>query len=265
MTRENTEDLAEKVIVVTGANGRVGRAVIGLLLASGANVIAVDQHFLSLRTLFGDFIKKNRLFCIESDLADKNSRLNLGFKVSELHKNLYGLINCAAFLGDRKVEGWSTSFQAQNIDIWPAVFEVSVTAIFHLAQIFEEQLKNSDDPGRIVNLGSIYGSYGPDWDLYQQVPAGNPAGYAAAKGAVISLTTWLASTLGPDVTVNMVSPGGIFSGHTDEFRLKYEKKTIMGRMCTENDVAGAIVWLLSRNASYLTGQNIKVDGGWCLR
>jgi NAD(P)-dependent dehydrogenase (short-subunit alcohol dehydrogenase family) len=79
---------------------------------------------------------------------------------------------------------------------------------------------------------------------------------------VSQLTRWLATTLSPDIRVNAISPGGIFRNQPKKFVERYEIKTPLGRMATEDDFRGAIAYLASDLSSYVTGQIIRIDGGW---
>jgi NAD(P)-dependent dehydrogenase (short-subunit alcohol dehydrogenase family) len=97
--------------------------------------------------------------------------------------------------------------------------------------------------------------------LYEGLDMSNPAAYGASKGGLIQLTRWLASTLAPVIRVNMVSPGGISRGQDATFVERYSRKTPIARMATEHDIVGQVVYLLSGAASYVTGQNITIDGG----
>lgn len=113
----------------------------------------------------------------------------------------------------------------------------------------------------IVNVGSIYGVMGPDQRIYRgtQVDV-TPAWYAAAKGAMIAMTKYQATTLAP-VRSNCVCPGGIFRYHDPFFVHNYCERVPLRRMATEQDVVNAITWLASDEASYITGQTLMVDGG----
>ena len=120
----------------------------------------------------------------------------------------------------------------------------------------------SQEGASIINIASIYGLYGPDWSLYEGTNMNNPAAYAASKGGLIQLTKWLATTIAPEVRVNAISPGGIFRNQSTIFVKRYEDKTPLGRMASEDDFRGAIAYLATDMSKYVTGQNFSVDGGW---
>lgn len=114
----------------------------------------------------------------------------------------------------------------------------------------------------IVNIGSIYGVLGNDPKLYEgtEVPP-TPAWYAASKGAMVALTKWQSTNLAP-VRSNCICPGGIFRGHSDNFNRGYAAKVPLGRMATEDDIVGPVLFLCSDAARYITGQVLMVDGGY---
>ena len=114
----------------------------------------------------------------------------------------------------------------------------------------------------VVNVASIYGVLGNDPSLYTGTEVEpTPAWYSASKGALIALTRWQATNLAP-VRSNVVCPGGIFRGHSDVFRERYEAKVPLGRMATESDIVNAVVFLADETQSgYITGQILCVDGG----
>ena len=103
---------------------------------------------------------------------------------------------------------------------------------------------------------------GPDWRLYDNLDMASPAGYAASKGGLIQLSKWLSTTLAPSIRVNSVSPGGISRGQPKDFVNRYNRKVPLQRMAQEGDVVNSIMFLASGASSYVSGQNISVDGGW---
>jgi NAD(P)-dependent dehydrogenase (short-subunit alcohol dehydrogenase family) len=103
----------------------------------------------------------------------------------------------------------------------------------------------------------------PDFSIYEGLDMTTPASYAAVKGGIINLTRFLASYYGKHgIRVNSVSPGGIANNQPDVFVRRYVSKTPLGRMGTPQDIAGAVVFLASEAAAYVTGHNLVVDGGW---
>ncbi len=102
----------------------------------------------------------------------------------------------------------------------------------------------------------------PDMSLYEDTSMGNPAAYSASKGGLIQLTKWLAVNMAPSVRVDSISPGGIERNQPKAFIEKYQAKTPLGRMGSEEDLKGSIISLASDLSKYVTGQNIIVDGGW---
>jgi NAD(P)-dependent dehydrogenase (short-subunit alcohol dehydrogenase family) len=114
----------------------------------------------------------------------------------------------------------------------------------------------------IVNIGSIYGVLGNDPQIYEGTEVEKtPAWYAASKGALIALTKWQATNLAL-VRSNCVCPGGIYRGHSDVFSQRYAAKVPLGRMATEDDIVGPVLFLASDAARYITGQVLMVDGGY---
>lgn len=91
---------------------------------------------------------------------------------------------------------------------------------------------------------------------------GNPAAYAASKGGLLQLTRWLATTLAPHIRVNAISPGGVIRNQPEQFLHRYISKTPLARMATEDDFRGAIAYLATNMSRYVTGQTLRVDGGW---
>jgi len=117
--------------------------------------------------------------------------------------------------------------------------EVNLVAAFHLCQGFAPIMKLAKGPN-IVNIASIYSQFAPDWSLYDGTDMGNPAAYNASKGGLMQLSRWLATTLAPEIRVNTISPGGIYRNQPDTFVKRYEAKTPLARMASEEDFIGAI-------------------------
>ena len=161
------------------------------------------------------------------------------------------------------MDGWVAEFQQQSLDTWRRALEVNLTAVFELSQGLAPELKKKGK-GSIINIASIYGVVAPDYELYRGTSMGNPAAYAASKGGLLQLTRWLATTLAPSVRVNAISPGGVERKQPPQFIDRYVKRTPLRRMAMEEDFKGVIALLASDSGSYITGQNLVVDGGWSI-
>jgi NAD(P)-dependent dehydrogenase (short-subunit alcohol dehydrogenase family) len=170
-------------------------------------------------------------------------------------------VHCAALVGQDELPGWNTPFAEQTVEAWDAALRVNLTSAFVLVHEAREALAGSGH-GSVILFGSIYGLVGPDPALYEGTQLANPVAYGASKGALLQLVRYLATTLAPRVRVNAISPGGVERGQPDAFRRRYEARTPLGRMATEEDVKGAVAFLASDLSAYVTGQNLVVDGGW---
>jgi len=250
-------------VLITGATGYLGRVMADTLAETGANLILVDRpgaDFTSLENQLHDQWKVEVL-SFPCDLEVQNDRESLLVTVKADGIGLDCLINNAAFVGASGLQGWVTKFEAQTIDTWRRAIEVNLTAAFHFSQSFAPELRASKR-GNIINIASIYGEFGPDWGLYEGTAMGNPAAYAASKGGLLQLTRWLSTTMAPDVRVNAISPGGVFRNQPERFVDRYIAKTPLKRMATEDDFRGAVAFLATDMSRYITGETIRVDGGW---
>ncbi len=256
-------DMNNKNTIITGAAGKLGKSISFTLAELGSNLILVDRFKEDLSRLKLEIDRKYNVDVktFEVDLENEYDRKKFVENLQEEIKSLNCLINNAAFVGTSNLKGWSVEFEYQSLDTWRRAFEVNVTAPFHLSQLLRNLLRNSEG-GNIINIASIYGFLGPDWKLYENNDLANPAAYSCSKGALIQLTRWLATTLGPEIRVNSISPGGIFRNQPNNFITQYKDKTPLKRMAREDDFTGIIALLASDASEYMTGQNFVVDGGF---
>lgn len=256
-------DLGGRRALVTGATGALGRIIADTLAELGADLVLVDRpgsDFCQIsEELAGRWgIGVQHLHC---DLEQQEQRVELIDLVKTEDGKLNILVNNAAFVGASNLAGWAVPFEKQSIETWQRALEVNLTAVFDLSQGLTPLLREAEG-ACIINISSIYGLHGPDWRMYEDTSMSNPAAYGVSKGGLIQLTRWLATTIAPKVRVNTISPGGIFRGQPESFVRRYEERTPLQRMATENDFRGAIAYLASDMSQYVTGQNLSVDGGW---
>ena len=255
--------LKGRVAVVTGGAGRIGSAMAEALAELGANIVILDMSLESCLPVCQRISKKYAVETIPlpANLASEADIRIVPSEVVTKFSRLDILINCAAFVGTSKLQGWISPFEEQRADTWKRALDVNLTAPFILTQACAPALKESGH-GSVINIASIYGLIGPDMRLYEGTDMGNPAAYAASKGGLLQLTRWLATVLAPDVRVNAITPGGVSSGQPEIFQEKYIERTPLKRMAAEEDFKGTGVYLASDLSAYVTGQNIIVDGGW---
>lgn len=249
--------------VITGGTGNLGSVIAETFAELGSHIIVVDQkssNFAELESKLLNTWSAKSTF-IECDLEKEDARDAALLQIKSKFDKIHCLVNNAAFCGSSQLDGWNSPFEKQSLVTWRRATEVNLTAPFHFARGLFPELKSSGS-GNIINIASIYGELGPDWSLYNGTKLGNPAAYNASKGGLLQLTRWLATTLAPDVRVNAISPGGILRSQPANFIKRYENRTPLQRMATENDFRGTIAFLGTKLSNYVTGQNLRVDGGW---
>ena len=154
-------------------------------------------------------IRLERLL-LKVDLLEKTKPYHeLINQIQTKFKKIDVLINNAAFIGDEKLDGWNTKFENQSIESWRKAIEVNLTAIFELVKVLKKLFNVKKNTSSIINISSIYGNIGPNYNLYKNTPINNPAAYAVSKSGLNQLTRWLASTLAPSIRVNAIALGGI--------------------------------------------------------
>jgi NAD(P)-dependent dehydrogenase (short-subunit alcohol dehydrogenase family) len=239
--------LKDKIIIVTGGSGLLGKEIIKDLEAKGATAINADINVAT------DF-KKNTL---NVDITSEESIVQAVISVSDFYGKIDGLVNNAY----PRTKDWGAKFEDITYESWRKNVDMQMNTTFLFIQKIMPELLVTK--GAIVNMASIYGVVGNDFSIYENTNIITAAPYTAIKGGIINFTRYLASYYGKQgVRVNCVSPGGIFDNQHETFVANYEKKVPMGRMGNPDDIAPAVSFLLSDEAKYITGQNLIVDGGW---
>lgn len=240
--------LENKIIIVIGGNGLIGKAVVKNLVMNGAVIVNCDIVFETdwdKNTYHLDVTSTEAIDQLVSDVLDKYGRID-------------GLVNC----GYPRTKDWGAFFEDVTIDSWRKNVEWQLNSCFYVCQKVLEVMKRQKS-GSIVNFGSIYGVVGNDFTIYEGYGGTSPAAYPAIKGGIINFSRYLASYYGKyGVRVNVVSPGGIIDNQNHSFIERYSEKSPLKRLGNPEEVAPAVSFLLSDDASYITGHNLMVDGGW---
>lgn len=238
--------LADKVAIVTGGSTGIGKAIAAKYLEYGADVVIANRSPETGR----DTAESLGCEFHQCDVADYDQVETLVESTVEEYGRLDIMVNNAGIARTGTVEGISLAD-------WQAVIDVNLTGVMYGSRAALPHLKDAD--GSIVNIASIYGLVGGP----------GSAAYSAAKGGVVNLTREMAIDYADaGVRVNSVCPGFVDTPMTDEYLDQDEfyefvrGETPMDRVAEPEEVAGIAMFLASDEASYITGANIPVDGGW---
>lgn len=257
-------DLSGRRALITGGAGHVGLAIGQALMELGAQVAVLDREPVLCEQRAAELAGTagiGRTVGVACDLADEGATRRAVQRTAEVLGGLDVLVHAAAYVGSAPGPGWAVPFEQQTVAAWDAALRINLTAAFVLVQEARALLAASGR-GSVIFIDSIYGIVGPDFRLYEGTAMVNPTAYGASKGGLLQLTRHLATLLAPRVRVNAISPGGILREQPEAFRRRYEARTPLGRMATEEDMKGAVAFLASDLSAYVTGHNLVVDGGW---
>lgn len=252
-------NLSGRKALITGGAGHIGQVAAETLLELGARVALIDLDAEACNAAERRMGRNTLAF--PCDLADEKALRRVVRNAIARMKGVDVLIHCAAYVGTTKAPGWTVPFDKQSVAAWDMAMRVNLTAAFVMAQAARPALAASGH-GSVILFSSIYGMVGPDMSLYADTNMANPAGYNVSKGGLLQLTRYLATVMAPKIRVNAISPGGVWRHQPKVFKTRYEKRTPLKRMATEEDVKGAVAYLAGDLSAYVTGYNLVVDGGW---
>lgn len=242
--------LKDKVIILTGGRGLIGRALIEKIRNEGAMCVNVD-----LATDTNEALTE-----VKCDVTDPLSIERTINDIIERFGRIDGLVNNAY----PRTPDWGNRFEDVTYESWVKNMDMQLNSTFVFCKCVLAHMK-SRSSGTIVNIASMYGVVAPDFTVYDGTSLTSPVAYSAIKGGLIHFTKYLASYFGPHgIRANSVSPGGVFDSQHPVFVSNYERKVPLRRMAVPADMAGPVAFLLSDEASYITGQNLIVDGGWTI-
>ena len=270
----NLFSLNDKVAVVTGALGLIGRQHCRALAAAGANVVVTDidgercEAFAN--ALMTEYPGINALGTA-CDITDEDDVGALLHAVLGRFGSVNILVNNAAVndMVENPAAGPELScFENYPLAAWKRSLDVNVTGTFLCSRAIGSHMATNGG-GSIINIASTYGIVAPDQSLYRNTDGSQifykSAAYPTSKGAVLMFTRFLASYWGRNgVRVNALSPGGVQNGQDEAFIERYALRTPLGRMADARDYQGALVFLASDASGYVTGANLVVDGGWTI-
>ena len=272
MSIQNKFDLSGRIAIVTGGVGLLGTEFCRTLAEAGAAVAVVDLNASAAQGTADSLTKSGyKALAVSADITKPDSVNSMVEKVITEFGRIDILVNSAAldpkFDPDAAKKGIAPgAFEDYPLDDWNAALNVNLTGTFLVTQACVKQMVKQGKKGSIINICSTYGLNGPDQKIYikdGERVAFKPVYYTVTKAGVMGFTKYLAAYYaGTEIRVNALTPGGVYNNHEDYFVKNYSAKTIMGRMANKDEMNGALLFLASDASSYMTGNNVVVDGGW---
>jgi NAD(P)-dependent dehydrogenase (short-subunit alcohol dehydrogenase family) len=265
---EQSFRLDNQLAIVTGACGKLGPVWAEALLDAGARVAALElagapesPAYTSLANRAGE-----RMCRFDCDVTDRGSiEAAVERAVARMGEPAV-LINNAGIDQPPDSGGNRSRISDLPLDEFRRIVEVNLLGTFQATQVIGGRMA-ARGGGSIINIGSLYASVSPDPRFYDHLPGAVPflksPAYGASKAAVVNMTKYFATLWGPrGVRVNTLSPGGVLGGQDEQFRTKYGARVPLGRMARPEDLKGPLVFLASAASSYVTGHELRVDGGF---
>lgn len=261
--------LDERVAVVTGALGKLGPQWVETLVGAGATVVGLDLPGVGIPTRLvklQDDPGLGRLRLYRGDVRDRDSLLDIRDRCLAEIGVPSVLVNNAGIDQPPGVESPTYRFEEIPPELFRDVLDVNTVGAFLVAQVFGHEMVKAGR-GSIINIGSLYASVAPDPRMYDHIPCDppflKPPAYGASKAALVNLTKYLATLWGPyGVRVNALSPGGVLGAQDEEFKRKFCARVPLARMAEYDDLAGPLLFLASDASTYVTGIELRVDGGF---
>lgn len=263
----NLFDLSGRHAIVTGGAGILGRRFCAGLADAGAGVAVVDLDTQQAETFAAELSDAFGVRCIgvAADVSDENAVRAMADRVENELGPVDILHNNAASKGS-DLAAFFAPVEDYVLETWREVMAVNLDGLFLVAREIGGRMA-ARGKGTIIQTASIYGIVAPDQRIYEGsdymgMAINTPPVYSTSKAGVVGLTRHLASYwASKGVRVNALTPGGVASGQNDMFDRRYSDRVPLGRMAQADEMVGALLFLASDASSYITGQNIVVDGG----
>lgn len=255
--------LKNKVVVITGGAGLIGKEFVKAVIENGGIAIIADiNEEIGLR--------------VKNDLSQELNSKNIDFVKLDITSK-ESLNECIQYLDKKyqRIDALVNNAYPKNKNYGKDFFELEYTdfventglnlgGYFTASQQFAKYFKKQNH-GNIVNISSIYGVVAPKFEIYDGTNMSMPVEYAAIKSGLIHLTKYMAKYFkGMNIKVNTLSSGGILNNQPKEFLEKYNSYGTSKGMLDAEDLQGTLIYLLSDMSKYVNGQNIIVDDGWSL-
>jgi gluconate 5-dehydrogenase len=252
------------VAIVTGGAGYLGSAISYTLAELGARVVIASRNQQKCQVRCKEIEESlgldGKTLGLELDVMD-------GASIQRCIDRIHDYFGKIDILVNNAWHGNKNTWESIDFEDWEHDVDMSLNSVFRMTKAVFEDLKHK--PGLVLNIGSMYGHVAPDYRIYEESDTANPPSYGAAKAGVIQFTRYLASFFSPyGIRANCISPGPFPFPETwqekPDFVDRLSEKNPLGRIGEPHEIKGAVALLCSDASSYMTGQNICVDGGWTM-
>ena len=249
--------LKNKTIAITGAYGRIGFCLAKAVIKNNGNVILGD---ISSPKQSLDFLTESNSHCVQTDLTKPEDMQRFIECGTKKFKKIDAAIHCAY----PRSKQWGTRFEDLQLDDLSEALREQLGSAIIFSQKIINHFKETGG-GNLIHISSIQGLASPKFEHYEGLGLTSPIEYSAIKSGIIAITKYLAKYYkNKNIRVNCVSPGGILDGQPLEFLSRYRKSCASKGMLDPIDIVNTILFLISDQSQFITGENITVDDGWIL-
>lgn len=255
--------LKDKVVVVTGGAGYIGQSFVWSIIENHGFAIIADINNKTGKKVeksISDELNTDKLAFVQLDITSKDS---IQKAINTIHQK-YGRIDALVNNAYPRNKNYGRQFFDVEYQDFCDNINQQLGGYFLTSQQFAAYFK-AEGNGNIINISSIYGVIAPKFEIYDNTCMTTPVEYAAIKSALLHLTKYMAKYFkGHNIRVNAISPGGILDTQAGEFIKAYNAECMNKGMLNPKDIVGTLIYLLSDASTYVNGQNIIVDDGFCL-
>lgn len=259
-----TGQLADRTIFITGSGGVLGSTYVRRMLAEGATVVSTDLPGARAEALCDTHGDNPNFHFLPLDVGDEAAIEDIFKQTEALGLKVNVVLNNAAITGEMLMGAGGTfpDFADTTVADFEKTLRTNLTGAFMIARQMDRDIVGKY-PATLINVASMYALNGAHHPIYDGMPFKNFSAYGVTKAGIHGLTVWLAGYWAPrQATVNTIAPGAVFNGHSEEFQRRVSELIMAGRMAEPDEIADAMLFLASKQAGYMTGQLVNVDGGF---
>jgi 3-oxoacyl-[acyl-carrier protein] reductase len=258
------DQLKGRTVFITGSGGVLGSTYVRRMLAEGARVISSDLPGRRAEALIEMHGGNPDFRFYPLDVANEDEVVEIFERILRDGWEPNVVVNNAAITGELLMGAGQPfpDFGDLKVNDWEKTLRTNLTGPFMVARQMDRKIVGKW-PCTLINVASMYALNGPHHRIYEGMPFKNFSAYGVTKAGIHGLTVWLASYWAHrGATVNTISPGAVFNGHSEEFQRRVGDLIMLNRMAQPDEIADAMLFLTSAQAAYMTGQMINVDGGF---